>query len=186
MAVFLNKWILILILALSTIIICKADDKPIKNKCKNFEISNCSLKSKLNRGLNDKEDTLVYDKMTGDTLIFDDKTTDDTLIFADDEIKPPEYENFKQYLMPENQPGTTVQNVSFSVTQNFFSGEIIVKIEDNTYDFFQIVIISIDGKQIVNKREFANNTVSENLKSGIYYIYIKTGSTTNYKKILVK
>lgn len=186
MAAISNKWILIIILVLASTIICHADHKPTKNKQKNPEISNSSIKSKLNKGLNDKEDTLVYDRLTEDTLVFDDRTTDDTLIFADDEIKPPGYENFKQTTSPDNNTNSSKKDISFSISQSISSGDITVKIDDITSEFFEISIISIDGKLVVNKKNVINNSHSENLKPGIYYIYVKTDLKASYRKILVK
>lgn len=184
MAAVFNKWILIIIMTLSVTVICHAEDKPNKTKPKTSQInSTSSYKSKLSRNIKDKEDTLVYEKISEDTLIFDDKTNEDTLIFSDDEIGQPNTENFNWVKNSENSGNN---DINFSVSQSNFSGEISVNIDSYTSETLEMIIFSSEGKLIFSKKIISKNTISENLKPGIYYIYVKSSLRTSYKKILVK
>ena len=185
MAAILNKWILVIIIAISATVISHADDKPSVSKQKNNEIKSTIKKSKLSRNQKDKEDTLVYERITEDTLIFDDKTNDDTLIFSDDELGSPNSDNFIWIKKTDNSENSS-QDINFSISQNNNSGEISVNIDNYASESLQILIYTSDGKLIFDKKSVSKNTNSENLKPGIYYVYVKSNSKASFKKILVK
>lgn len=183
MGAIINKWILLLILAITTIAFSKADDKPRNSKTGKIEIF--SGKQKNNKSYKDREDTLVYDKHTEDTLIFDDKANEDTLIFADDELSPPGSENFNFDNTKSKSSNTQNVNTNFNISQSYISGELVLKIMEMPNETFEITIISADGKIVFSKKTNLQYTQTENLKPGIYFIYVKNSLHTSFKKVFV-
>ena len=183
MAAIINKWILIIILALTSFAYSQADDKPRNSKTNKTEIYSSKLKN--NKSFNDREDTLVYDRLTEDTLVFDDKANDDTLIFADDELSPPGIENFNTDNTKSKPVNAQNINTNFNISQSSKSGEIILKIMEIPNETFEITIISTEGKIVFTQKTNSQYTQTDNLKPGVYFIYVKNSLHTSFKKVFV-
>ncbi|MCC6720891.1 MAG: hypothetical protein IT243_01710 [Bacteroidia bacterium] len=168
MTTIINKWILVVVLVLTTIIFAYADNKPKKTK---------QIETK---------DTLVFEKLHDDTLTFDDRIYDDTLIFAEDEITYPNSDKI-YYNNNKSKSDEIINNeIKFSVSQHYFSNNIIIKTNDNDEKIYDIYIVSSEGKMVLSSIFQKEITLNDYLKSGIFYIYLKNGLLSSFKKILIK
>lgn len=168
MTTIINKWILVVVLVLTTIIFAYADNKPKKTK----QI--------------EPKDTLVFEKLHDDTLTFDDRIYDDTLIFAEDEISYPNSDNTFFTINKTKSDEIKNNEIKFSVSQHYYSNNILIKTNDNDEKIYDIYIVSSEGKMVLSSVFQKEITLTDYIKSGIFYIYLKNNLQSSYQKILIK
>lgn len=136
----------------------------------------------------DQDDTLVYDKHSEDTLVFDDtKTGDDTLIFADDERQM------------RGKVGTTPQNAAYFLQQakasdalnpllypNPTSGASTLELNTPEFTLTNIQIRTQDGILLSTHSTHLATFELNALKAGTYIITIQNALTYTQKRWIVR
>ena len=190
MAGLIKTWILTIIMACGSFTAwAYGDDDELKKSTKKNGQIKFENKDPKKLITHRKEDTLIFEKSSDDTLTFgDEKTADDTLIFADDEIQAP--------IKPKNNSGdqgySIIQKKDISVALNpfiypnpsFGQSTLEMNVADNANT--EITITSLSGTFIKKEIIIGKKYELKDLATGIYIITIRNDSQVIQKRLFVK